>query len=128
MRLLFFLLFFLLPLIGWAQNEQQVMQLERDLMRVQQEAQAIHQQFQMIQELRRNEMTGASLADLPDATVESKPIPKYEEMMQRQQEKKERVERYGADLDSLYTKFNALNEERRAIMEQIRLLEATSVE
>lgn len=128
MRLLFFLLFNMLPLTGWAQNEQQVMQLERDLMRVQQEAQAIHQQFQMIQELRRNEMMGSSLADLPDAKVESKPIPKYEEMMRQQQEKKERVERYGADLDSLYTKFNALNEERQAIMEQIRLLEATSVE
>ena len=128
MRLLLFLLFTLLPLVGWAQNEQQVMQLERDLMRVQQEAQAIHQQFQMIQELRRNEMMGSSLADLPDATVESKPLPKYEEMIQQQQEKKDRVERYSADLDSLYAKFNALNEERQAIIEQIRVLEAVSTE
>ena len=59
-----------------AENEQQISELERALMRVQQDAQATYQQFLMIQELRRNEMQGEPLADFPDGTVESVPIPK----------------------------------------------------
>ncbi|MCB1934735.1 MAG: hypothetical protein KDF59_02215 [Nitrosomonas sp.] len=111
------------PIIVWAENEQEVLRLEKALMRVQQEAQAVHQQFLMIQELRRNEIQGSPLADLPGATVQSTPIPKYEEMMQRQQEKKDRVEQLTTDLDRLYLQFNELNDERQSLMEQIKRLE-----
>lgn len=97
-------------------------------MRVQQEAQAVHQQFLMIQELRRNAIQESPVADLPGATVQSTPIPKYEEMMQRQQDKKERVEKFSAELDRLYIQFNDLNDERQSLMEQIRQLEQQSGE
>ena len=120
---LLIVLLLMLPLTGWTENGQQILQLEKALMRVQQETQAVHQQFLMIQELRRNEISGSPAADIPSATVQSTPLPKYEEMMQRQQERKERIERYTADLDRLYARFNALNDERESLMDQIRLLE-----
>ena len=119
----FIALLMMFPIIVWAENEQEVLRLEKALMRVQQEAQAVHQQFLMIQELRRNEIQGSPLADLPGATVQSTPIPKYEEMMQRQQEKKDRVEQLTTDLDRLYLQFNELNDERQSLMEQIKRLE-----
>ncbi|HBV21786.1 MAG TPA: hypothetical protein DEF07_08725 [Nitrosomonas sp.] len=123
MKLLSILLLLALPISGWTENEKQILQLEKALMRVQQDAQATHQQFLMIQELRRNEMLGSPVAEFPSATVESTPIPKYEEMMRRQQERKDRVEQYTADLDRLYTRFRALEEERLMLMEQINQLE-----
>jgi len=113
----------ILPITAWAEREKQILQLEKTLMRVQQEAQAVHQQFLMTQELRRNTIQGSPIADLPGATIQSTPIPKYEEMMRRQQEKKDRVEQLTNELDRLYTQFNDLNDERQSIMEQIKRLE-----
>lgn len=126
MKLLILLLLLVLSYSGWAENEQQINQLEKALMRVQQDAQATHQQFLMIQELRRNEMLGSPLESLPDTTVESTPIPKYEEMMRRQRERKNRVEQYTADLDRLYARFKALEEERQMLMDQLNQLEQQS--
>ena len=123
MRLFVLLVLLVLPHSGWAENEKQINQLERALMRAQQDAQATHQQFLMIQELRRNELLGSPLAGLPGTTAQSTPIPKYEEMIQRQQERKERIEQYTADLDQLYTRLRALEEERQMLMEQINQLE-----
>ncbi|MDR4513783.1 hypothetical protein [Nitrosomonas sp.] len=111
-----------------AENEQQISELERALMRVQQDAQATYQQFLMIQELRRNEMQGEPLADFPDGTVESVPIPKYEEMIRQKQNRKDRIEQYTADLDRLYARFRALEEERQLLMEQINQLERQPAE
>jgi len=125
---LFLALLLILPITVSAENEKEILRLEKSLMRVQQEAQTVHQQFLMIQELRRNEIQGSPLADFPGATVQSKPIPKYEEMMQRQQEKKDRVEQLGTELDRLYLQFNELNDERQSLMEQIRRLEHQPVE
>jgi hypothetical protein len=111
----------------WSEDGR-VMQLEKALIRVQQEAQAVHQQFLMIQELRRHEISGPEVADLPGAAAQTTPIPKYEEMLRRQQNKKERIEKYTVELDRLYSKFSGLNEERQALIEQIELLEKTSAE
>ncbi|SER00369.1 hypothetical protein SAMN05421690_100577 [Nitrosomonas sp. Nm51] len=110
------------------ENELQISELERALMRVQQDAQATHQQFLMIQELRRNEMLGAPLAEFPDATVESVPIPKYEEMVRQKQNRKDRIEQYTADLDRLYARFRSLEDERQLLMEQINQLERRQAE
>ncbi|MCC6922056.1 MAG: hypothetical protein IT525_03160 [Nitrosomonas sp.] len=127
MRLLIFLLLMTVSALCWSEDGR-VMQLEKALIRVQQEAQAVHQQFLMIQELRRHEISGPEVADLPGAAAQTTPIPKYEEMLRRQQNKKERIEKYTVELDRLYSKFSGLNEERQALIEQIELLEKTSAE
>lgn len=128
MKILILLLLMTLPQSGWPEEDRRIIQLEKALMRVQQEAQAVHQQFLMIQELRRNEIVGPDVADLPGATAQTTPIPKYEEMVRRQEDKKNRIAKYTAELDHLYTRFSSLNEERQALMEQIELLENKSAE
>lgn len=128
MKMLIFLLLMIPSQLCWSEEDRRIIQLEKALMRVQQEAQAVHQQFLMIQELRRNEMIGPDVADLPGAAAQTTPIPKYEEMLQRRQDKKDRIEKYTAELDRLYARFSSLNEERQALMEQIRLLEQMSPE
>jgi hemolysin activation/secretion protein len=100
----------------------QIRQLESELLRLQQEEQATHQQFLMIQELRRNEMQ-APPPPPPNASAESIPIPKYEDQVRFQQEKHDRIEKYTADLDHLYSRFQALEDERQIIVEQINFLE-----
>jgi uncharacterized membrane protein YccC len=127
-RVLIFLLFMIFPQLCWSEADEKIVQLEKTLMRVQQEAQAVHQQFLMIQELRRNEMIGPDVADLPGNAAQTTPVPKYEEMIQRQREKKDRIEKYTAELDRLYARFSGLNEERQTLIEQIKLLEQMSPE
>lgn len=100
----------------------QIRQLESELVRLQQEEQATHRQFLMIQELRRNEMLPAPPPP-PSAQVESIPIPKYEDQVRFQEEKHERMEKYTADLDRLYSRYQALEDERQMLVEQINSLE-----
>lgn len=123
MKMLIFLLLMIPSQLCWSEEDRRIIQLEKALMRVQQEAQAVHQQFLMIQELRRNEIIGPDTAELPGTAARTTPIPKYEEMIQRQESKKERIEKYTAELDRLHATFSDLNEERRALIEQIKLLE-----
>ncbi|SET37632.1 hypothetical protein SAMN05216326_12353 [Nitrosomonas marina] len=111
------------PLDGRTEKEQQISELERALMRVQQDAQATHQQFLMIQELRRHEMLGSQLAEFPDVNIKSGPAPEYEEALQQQQDRRGRIEKYTVDLDRLYARFRALEEERQMLMEQINQLQ-----
>jgi len=127
-RVLIFLILMILSQLCWSEDNQKIVQLEKALIRVQQEAQAIHQQFLMIQELRRNEVVGTDVADLPGTAAQTTPIPKYEEMLQRQRDKKGRIEKYTVELDRLYARFSDLNEERQALVEQIKLLEQMSPE
>lgn len=127
MKILIFLLLMAFSSFCWSEDDR-VMQLEKALIRVQQEAQAIHQQFLMIQELRRNEISSSDATALPGAAAQTTPIPKYEEMVRRQEDKKNRIAKYTAELDHLYTRFSSLNEERQALMEQIELLEKKTAE
>ena len=98
----------------------QIRQLESQLLRLQQEEQATNQQFLMIQELRRNDIQAPP--PIPPSG-ESIPIPNYENQVGFQQEKHDRIEKYTADLDHLYSRFQALEDERQIIVEQINFLE-----
>lgn len=101
----------------------EIIQLEQTMARVAQESQATYQQFLMTQELRRNEML-ESPENIPiDLTGKSIPIPNYEDLQRRRQEKKERMEKYKTDLDHLYTRYQELESERQAIYEKIKSME-----
>ncbi len=126
-------LILLLSLIGsmtvLAQSESvetkdaEIRQLEKTMARVSQESQATYQQFLMTQELRRNEMLESPDTIPPNLTGKSIPIPNYEDLMRRRQEKNDRMEKYTADLDRLYTRYKELESEREAIFEKIKSLE-----
>jgi hypothetical protein len=104
-------------------KDAEIRQLEITMTRVSQESQATYQQFLMIQELRRNEML-QSPDNIPlNLTGKSIPIPNYEDLLRRRQEKNDRMEKYTTDLDRLYTRYKELENEREAIFEKIRRLE-----
>ncbi len=108
----------LISLSAQAQSviDEQIRQLETDLLQINQNQQNIYQQFQMIQELRRNEsqqqeeitsippvgtypQTGASpelgsakMSEfLPEVTIGGSP-PSYEEMVRKKQERQKRIQ------------------------------------
>ena len=92
MRTVLLLLLLALPLTIQADSAAQVRQLEKALARLQQESQSIQQQFVMIQELRRNEMSEPAIAvPQPKIPGQSVPIPNYNDLMQSKQERDQRI-------------------------------------
>ena len=124
MRTVLLLLLLALPLTIQADSAAQVRQLEKALTRLQQESQSIQQQFIMIQELRRNEMSEPAITvPQPRTPGQSVPIPNYNDLMQSKQEREQRIEKYTADLNRLYERFSELENEKETILEQINSLE-----
>ncbi|QOJ22237.1 MAG: hypothetical protein HRU78_00105 [Gammaproteobacteria bacterium] len=128
MRIVLFLLLLALSLAIQADTGTQVRQLEKSLARIQQESQSIQQQFMMIQELRRNEISESPTLIPSIPSAKSVPVPKYEDLIRLQQEKQERIEKYTADLNRLYARYNELENEKQAILEQIKSLEQKTEE
>ncbi|MBX3615547.1 hypothetical protein [Nitrosomonas sp.] len=121
--LVFLILIIATPVLADAEKtakQGQLRQLETELNRVQQESQSIYQQFLMIQELRRNDVSEPSMnVPLPSTPGQSIPIPNYDDLFQRQQERKARIDHYSADLDRLYARYQELENEKQQILEQI---------
>lgn len=135
MRTILFLLALTFSLAVWADEnkgtdtEKQMRQLEKALARIQQESQSTQQQFMMIQELRRNDMAEPPMnIPLPSTPGQSIPVPNYNNLMQQKQERDQRIEKYTADLNQLYTRFTELENEKQVILEQIRSLEQKTEE
>ena len=122
-QILFLLL--IAPILVWAENNVniniQIQILEGQLARVQQETQATFQQFQMIQELRRNEILSAEFM-APTVTSESIPTPNYEDSVRLKRARYERIQQYTADLDELYQYYKELEDKRKLLVEEIDLL------
>lgn len=124
MRTVLFLLLLAVPLTIQADAVTQARQLEKALARLQQESQSIQQQFMMIQELRRNELSEPSMTvPQPKIPGQSVPIPSYDDLMQLKQEREQRIEKYTADLNRLYSRYSELENEKQTILEQINSLE-----
>ncbi|CAE6492891.1 conserved hypothetical protein [Nitrosomonas nitrosa] len=104
--------------------------LETDLQRLHQKQQNIFQQFQMIQELRRYELMreGEITPSMPPAMVMGGPLPSYEEMAGKREERHKRLERYTADLDQLYAQYQELENEKKYLMQQIDALSRSLME
>lgn len=109
-----------------AAEDTRLIQLEKQLSRVIQESQAAYQQFQMIQELHRNESQKIPSLVPSHPTSQSISIPSQEELNRLIQEKDERIKKYSSDLIRLYSRYQELENERESIYEQIRMLEQSA--
>lgn len=121
MKLLFFcLLLVSMSVPAVAGNEQQILELEAAIMQQQQEQQILFQRFQMLQELRRHEITQIEQA-LPTGSdvIINGEAPKYEDVARQRKERAERVHRYTDELDELYMRYQETENERRALIEQL---------
>jgi hypothetical protein len=107
-----------------------IAQLEMALNQLDQERQAVYQQFQMTQELRRNEIQennpqviqGANTTSLmPYATgglKDNAPV-SYDDQVRALRERQERIQQYSQDLNRLYSRYAELGEQRRALFDQL---------
>ena len=123
---LFFFCLLLTPLSTQADPviEEQIRQLEASLSRIHQNQQNIFQQFQMIQELRRFELTQEEEIISPPLTgsVMSDTLPSYEEMVKRKETRQKRLQQHTSDLDQLYSQYQDLEVEKQFLIEQINNL------
>jgi hypothetical protein len=106
-----------------------VIQLEITLNQLNQAQQSVYQQFQMVQELRRNEtqvnppqaVLNTSPSDAPYSMggVNSNPSLSYDENVRLQRERQERIQQYTRDLNELYSRYSELEEQKRAVLGQL---------
>jgi predicted secreted protein len=107
-----------------------IAELEMALKQVDHERQAVYQQFQMTQELRRNEIQdnnpqviqGANMTSImPYASggLSGNPPVSYDDQVRLLRERQERIQQYGQDLNRLYSRYTELGEQRRALFDQL---------
>lgn len=133
MKLLFLgLLLIPVSVFAAADNGKQILEMEAAIAQQQQEQQILFQQFQMLQELRRHEITqDDQVAPAGSDMITSGEAPKYEDLAEQRKERTERIHRYTDELNELYTRYQETENERRALIEQLNGLkpgEDTSAE
>ena len=98
-------------------------QLEMALNHLSQEQQAVYQQFQMIQELRRNEIQDSQPLTvqgyLTMGGVKDAPPASYDDNIRLQRERTERIQQYTRDLSQLYARYAELGNQKRALLDQL---------
>lgn len=98
-------------------------QLEMALNHLSQEQQAVYQQFQMIQELRRNEIQDSqpltAQGYLAMGGVKDAPPASYDDNIRLQRERTERIQQYTRDLNQLYARYAELGNQKRALLDQL---------
>lgn len=109
---------------GWALAEQdsRLVQLAAAYDRLQLEQQAAYQQFQMTQELRRNELQDSAPITLQNYSVmgqDSMRSLDYDENIRKQRERQERLQRYDREISQAYSRFMELGYRKKALLDQI---------
>jgi hypothetical protein len=98
-------------------------QLEMALNHLSQEQQAVYQQFQMIQELRRNEIQDSqpltAQGYMSMGGVKDAPPASYDDNIRLQRERTERIQQYTRDLNQLYARYAELGNQKRALLDQL---------
>jgi hypothetical protein len=98
-------------------------QLEIALNHLSQEQQAVYQQFQMIQELRRNEIQDSQPLTvqgyLTMGGVKDAPPASYDDNIRLQRERTERIQQYTRDLSQLYARYAELGNQKGALLDQL---------
>ena len=94
--------------------------LQEALNIISQEQQAVFQQFQMIQELRRRD----AQATHPSVLRQVGPPGNYDEVVAARKAQVEREEYYSRQLDELYSRHRDLDRQRQSITEAVQKLRA----
>jgi hypothetical protein len=88
-----------IPALAAGEIDEQIRQVQAALTRISQEQQAVYQQFQMVQELRRSEL--AQVQPLQSYTPPATP-PNYDDVQREQEERTARIQQHQEELDRLY--------------------------
>ena len=107
-------------------------QLEKMLNRVNQEQQSVYQQFQMVQELRRNEIQESNPLVMQGPAfmggVKNAPPVNYDDNIRLQQQRETRIRKYADDLDRLYARYSELGEQKKTLIDELMAYSRDSVQ
>lgn len=101
-----------------AAREAETKRIQAALAALREQQQAVYQQFQMAQEMRRYEMGRPDPVAPPPSGV-APPPGNYEELLAERQRREARIRELSAEIDRLYARFREIEEERRALVEQL---------
>jgi hypothetical protein len=118
--LLFSLLLPIAPVPAAENVQQQMRQIEAALTRISQEQQSVYQQFNMVQELRRNDER--QLLPLPMYGVTPGTPPNYDDVKRMEETRAQRVRDLQYELDRLYGRYRELEEQKRPLLEALSVL------
>jgi hypothetical protein len=99
---------------------QQQRQVEAALARISQEQQSIYQQFQMVQELRRNDER--QLFPMPNYAFPPTSPPNYDDMKRQEEARAQRIRELQYEVDRLYARYRELEEQKRPLIETLYAL------
>jgi len=103
-----------------ADNEKQLLELEVAISQRQQEQQILFQQFQMVQELRRHEIAqDDQVAPAGEDITFNGEAPKYEDLAEQRRNRIEKIHRHTDKLNELYARYQEIENERQALIEQL---------
>jgi hypothetical protein len=97
----------------------QIMQLQSRLNAINQAQQSLYQQFQMLQEMRRNEIAGTFPQVMPGSGLNNQPPINYDDMVRQQRERQDRLQRYERDLDDLYARYSDLDAQKKTVLDEL---------
>ena len=100
--------------------QQQMRRVETALARIAQEQQSIYQQFNMVQELRRNDERQI-LPALQSYTPPGAP-PNYDDVRRQEDARAQRVRELQSELDRLYSRYRELEEQKKPLLETLSAL------
>ena len=112
---------------GRAELEARIRGVEAALSRINAEQQSVYQQFQMVQEMRRNErqdLLSAGQPYTPPAWISSYAIPNYDDVVRDKQAREFRLHDYASQMERLYARYRELEDQKRPLLEQLAELTA----
>ena len=108
------------PAMSAESVQQQMRRVETALARIAQEQQAVYQQFNMVQELRRNDERQI----LPPLQSYSPPgtPPNYDDVKRQEEVRAQRVRDLQSELDRLYSRYRDLEEQKKPLLDTLSAL------
>lgn len=110
-------------------TQDKLKELQAELDGVRQEQQSVYQDYQMTKELRLMEVqeglpptSGYPYGKSIYGTDINTPPPNYDDVVREQQEREQHIQQYTDELKSLSARYLELEEQRKALLEQIREL------
>ena len=105
---------------GAALGEQDAAKRIRDeLALVQQEQQAVFQQFQMVRELRNELLAPPAQQPALSGYGMGQPLPSYEDQVAAQKERDQKLTAYGQEMEQLYARYQELDGRRKYLIDEL---------
>lgn len=110
--------------------QDQLRLLETELKDVRQEQQSVYQNYQMLRDMRLMEVQDGipPKAQQPYGTDLNTPPPNFDEVFRMQMEREQHIQQYTDDMKRLAAHYLELEQERKALLEQIRELRQQQAE